>query len=78
MKIITDSVGSNFTYSDYSNVSEVISDLKKNDIDYAIVPRYYALKEIVTNNIYSKHSICTKRNCKPRKYNKITTRNIRD
>lgn len=51
-EIITDSVGSNFTYSDYSNVSEVISDLKKNDIDYAIVPRYYALKEIVTNNIY--------------------------
>lgn len=54
--IVSDDVSSNFNYSTYDDVGDIISNLNKSKIDYAIVPRYYSLEEIVKNNIYINHS----------------------
>lgn len=40
----------------YSNLSDITSDINKGKIKFAIVPRYYALQEIVKNNLYINYS----------------------
>lgn len=51
-EIIKDSISNAISYSDYKSLTELIKALEKKDISYAIVPRYYALKDIVNNDIY--------------------------
>ena len=51
-EIISDSIGTNYVYKEYNSVSEVIKAIEKKNVDYAIMPRYYALKELVKNNVY--------------------------
>lgn len=54
--IITDYTSSNFKYEKFDSVEEVIDSINKSKVEYAIVPRYYVLEEIVQNNIYVNYS----------------------
>lgn len=54
--IITDYIGTNFKYEKSDSVDDIIDNINKSKVDYAIVPRYYVLEEIVQNNIYVNYS----------------------
>ena len=43
-------------YTEFNDVDSLVSNLKSNKINYAIVPRYYTLKSVVTNNVHIKYS----------------------
>ncbi len=49
---VSNYINSNYNYKEYENVSRLISAINKNDVSYAIVPRYYTLEEVVNNDIY--------------------------
>ena len=49
---IKSSIGENFNYIDYTSVNEIAKGLINGKVSYAILPRYYALDSIVTNNLY--------------------------
>ncbi len=53
---ISDSVGNSFSYTSYDDLNDLISSLEKGKINYAIVPRYYSLEDIVKNNLYINYS----------------------
>ena len=54
--IITDYIGSNFKYEKLATVDDIINNINKSKVEYAVVPRYYVLEEIVQNNIYVNYS----------------------
>lgn len=45
-------LGSNLNYSIYDDSYSITNALNKNKIQYAVVPRYYSLKDVVSSNIY--------------------------
>ena len=49
-EIITNIYSNNF--ASYSNINNLISDIKSKKIEYAIVPRHYSLSKIVENKLY--------------------------
>lgn len=49
-EIITNIYSNNF--ASYSNINNLISDIKSKKIEYAIVPRHYCLSKIVDNKLY--------------------------
>lgn len=49
-EIITNIYSNNF--ASYSNINNLISDIKSKKIEYAIVPRHYCLSKIVGNKLY--------------------------
>ena len=49
-EIITNIYSNNF--ASYSNINNLISDIKSKKIEYAIVPRHYCLSKIVENKLY--------------------------
>jgi len=51
-KIITDSIGTGYTYVESASLTDIVKSLNENKIEYAILPRYYALEEIVVNKLY--------------------------
>ena len=53
---ISDSVGNSFSYTSYDDLNDLISSLEKGKINYAIVPRYYSLEDIVKNDLYINYS----------------------
>ena len=50
--MISNSLGSNLNYSTYDDSYSITNALNKNKIQYAVVPRYYSLKDVVSSNIY--------------------------
>lgn len=54
--IIADYIGNNFKYEKLDSVDDIINSINKNKADYAIVPRYYVLEEMVQNSIYVNYS----------------------
>lgn len=50
--IVSNYLGTSFKYDTSSSVTSIINDLNKGKVDYAIMPRYYVLKDIVQNSIY--------------------------
>lgn len=46
----------NATLVSYTSVSDVISDINKGKIKYAVLPRYYSLDEVVKNELYINYS----------------------
>ena len=51
-KIIVDNVGSGYAYTEYTSLKDMINAINTAKVEYAIVPRYYALKDIVENKLY--------------------------
>lgn len=51
-EVISNSIGTNFTYKEFTTVAEIIKELKTGTINYAIMPRYYSIKEVASNDIY--------------------------
>lgn len=50
--IIKQSLGESLNYRSYSSIQSLITAVKGENINYAIVPRYYALNQIATNDLY--------------------------
>ena len=50
--IIKNSVGKGYNYESFADINKLITNLKNKKINYAIVPRYYCLKDIVKNKMY--------------------------
>lgn len=54
--IVLDYIGSGYDFETFDDLNSVIENIIRNKISYAIVPRYYVLKNIVKNNIYVNYS----------------------
>ncbi len=54
--MIKTSVNVNYNYLEYDDITDIVSAFTKNKINYAIVPRYYSLKDIVNNDFYINYS----------------------
>lgn len=54
--IVSNSVNISYTYVEYETLEKLLADLKGNRIKYAIVPRYYVLKQAVGQNTYINYS----------------------
>lgn len=54
--IVSNYVNTNYNYEEYNDIVSLILALKSSKVSYAIAPRYYALKEVVSNNAYIKYS----------------------
>ncbi len=54
--IVANSVNISYTYVEYNTLEKLLADLKANRIRYAIVPRYYALKQAVGQKAYINYS----------------------
>lgn len=54
--IISNYITANYNYTEFDSIEALTTNLKNNKINYAIVPRYYALKNIITSNAYIKYS----------------------
>ena len=55
-KIISESINSKYTYTEYNTINDLFTNLKSKKIDFVIIPRYYALKSIVSNNFVIKYN----------------------
>ena len=51
-KFIKNVVGENYTYKEYKSINSLLDSFTKKEVDYAIVPRYYSLNEIVANKLF--------------------------
>lgn len=49
-------VNSSYDYQEFTNIADLISSIKNRKVNYAIVPRYYILKDIVKERIYVNYS----------------------
>ncbi len=54
--VVSNYVNSNFNYEEFDTISDLVNNLKNNKISYAIAPRYYALREVVSHNAYINYS----------------------
>jgi len=54
--IVSNFVNTNFNYEEFDSVSSLILNLKNSKIAYAIAPRYYSLRDVVSHNAYVNYS----------------------